>query len=95
MRKARKKVLYRADKELRERFEQLDSLKLLAEFFNIPTKRVNLSSPLESEIRLRNRIAHDLPDDLGWWAEAARVLNLNWIQSTKQRNLKEASRSQH
>jgi serine/threonine protein kinase len=100
LRKARKKVLYKADKELRDKFEllgnlnhileilawrvppeELDQLKPLAGFFNLPTKRLTLSAPLEWGIRLRNRIAHDLPDDPDWWAEVARVLKplLSWL----------------
>ncbi len=100
LRKARKKILYRADKEQRDQFERLgllnsileilvqrvpaeetDQLKPLADFFNLPTKRLTLSAPLEWGIRLRNRIAHDLPDDPAWWAEAAGVLKplLPWL----------------
>jgi WD40 repeat protein len=100
LRKARKKVLYKADKELRDKFEllgnlnhileilawrvppeELDQLKPLAGFFNLPTKRLTLSAPLEWGIRLRNRIAHDLPDDPDWWSEAARCLKplLSWV----------------
>jgi WD40 repeat protein len=100
LRNARKKVLYKADKELRNKFEQLESLnhvletltqrvpteeidqlKPLADFFNQPCKRLTLSAPLEWGIQLRNRIAHDLPDDPGWWAEVARVLKplLSWL----------------
>ncbi len=106
LRKARKKILYKAEGGLRARFERLenlnhiletlarkipaeeiDQLKPLAGFFDIPFKRVTLSAPLEWGIRLRNRIAHDLPDDPNWWAEAARVskpllpwlVEQNWI----------------
>jgi WD40 repeat protein len=100
LRKARKKVLYKAGKDLRNKFEQLenlnhiletlaqrvpaealDQLKPLADFFDQPCKRLTLVAPLEWGIRLRNRIAHDLPDDPGWWAEVARVLKplLPWL----------------
>ncbi len=100
LRKARKKVLYKADKELRDKLEtltvlnfilektslripaeEIESLKPLALFFNQPTRKATASTPLELGIRLRNRIAHDLPDDPGWWTEAAEALKavLPWL----------------
>jgi WD40 repeat protein len=92
--KARKKVLYQADKEMREKFENLevfnavmekcsekvaqtdlDVFKPLAEFSGQSTRKLIVSRVLEWGIRLRNRIAHDIPTDPGWWEEAA-----NWLR---------------
>jgi WD40 repeat protein/serine/threonine protein kinase len=98
--KARKKILYQADKEMREKFEELvvfnvvlekcsekvdkddlDIFKPLAEFSGQSTRNMTVSRGLEWGIRLRNRIAHDMPTDLVWWEEAANWLRpvLNWF----------------
>lgn len=64
--------------------DSLESIKPIAEFLNQPAKRVTSERVFEWCIRLRNRIAHDTPEDAQWWAASASALGpfLEWL--TKQ-----------
>ena len=59
--------------------ETADAIGSLAAFLRIPVdRRARLGLALALPISLRNRVAHDAPDDPAWWLAAATALARSW-----------------